>query len=168
MLDKIVQSRVVCQSVCLDINCIEIMWCVAVFTLLIPVMDACVWVLDNLKRCTHLSVIKCDWESLSNNALHVTYWPALFWISTLAVARKMWFLGMPLNEQYVLTSAVGLTWEPADWLFIEFLSVADWVYVARWNKVWCLLRQCRHTCSEQVRFLMEGCKQLKQIRDCLT
>ena len=60
MLDKIVQSRVVCQSVCLDINCIEIMWCVAVFTLLIPVMDACVWVLDNLKRCTHLSVIKCD------------------------------------------------------------------------------------------------------------
>jgi hypothetical protein len=60
MLDKMVQSRVVCQSVCLDFNCIEIMWCVAVLTLLIPVMDACVWVLDNLKRCTHLSAIKCD------------------------------------------------------------------------------------------------------------
>jgi len=60
MLERMAQSSVVCQSVCLDLNCIQTLWCVAVFTLLIPVMDACVWVLDNFKRCTHLSVMKCD------------------------------------------------------------------------------------------------------------
>ena len=30
-----------------------------------PFMDACVWVLDNLKRCTHLSVMKCDCAALT-------------------------------------------------------------------------------------------------------
>jgi len=66
-------SSVVCQSVCLDRKYIETLWCVAVFTLLMPCMDARVWVLDKLKSCTHLSVRKCDWVALSNNALHGTY-----------------------------------------------------------------------------------------------
>jgi len=90
---------VLCQSVCLDLICIETLWCVAVFTLLMPCMDACVWVRDNLKRCTHLSVMKCDCEALSNNARHGTYWPELFCTSTIAVVSKLWFLGLPLNEQ---------------------------------------------------------------------
>jgi len=60
MLGRMTQSSVVCQSVCRDLNCNETLWCVAVFTLLMPVMDACVWVLDKLKRWTHLSVMKCD------------------------------------------------------------------------------------------------------------
>ena len=58
ILDKMAQSSVVCQSVCLDLKCIEVLWCVVVFTLLMPWIDACVWVLDNLKRCTHLSVMR--------------------------------------------------------------------------------------------------------------
>ena len=72
MLDKTAQSSVVCQSVFLDLKWIEKLWCVSVFTLLMPWMGTCVWVLDNLKRCTHLSVVKCDWEPLSNMALHGT------------------------------------------------------------------------------------------------
>ena len=60
MLDNTAQSSLVCQSVCLDLNCTETLWCVAVFTLLIPCIDVCVWVLDNRKRCTHVSVMKCD------------------------------------------------------------------------------------------------------------
>jgi hypothetical protein len=59
MLDKIAQSSVVCQSVCPDLKCSETLWCVAVFKLLIPCIDVCVWVLGNLRRCTHLSVMKC-------------------------------------------------------------------------------------------------------------
>ena len=60
MLDRMAQSSVVCQSVCLDLNCNETLWCVAVFKLIISVTDACVWVLDNPKRYAHLSVMKCD------------------------------------------------------------------------------------------------------------
>ena len=60
MLDNIALSSMVCQSVCLDLKCTETLWCVAVFTLLIPCIDVCVWVLGNLKCCTHLSVMKCD------------------------------------------------------------------------------------------------------------
>jgi len=72
MLDRMAQS-IVCQSVCLDLNCIETLWRVAVFTLLMPVMNAFVWVLDNLKRCRHLCGMKCDCEALPNNALHGMY-----------------------------------------------------------------------------------------------
>ena len=136
MFDKMAQSSVVCQSVCLDLRCTDTLWCVAVFTLLIPCIEVCDWVLDNLKRCTHLSVMKCDWEALSNNALHGTYWPALFWISTLAVANRIWFLGVPLIEQYVLTYAVGLDLEPADWLlqnFYHLLTGVVWPDVARYD-----------------------------------
>ena len=60
MFDKMVQSSVVCQLVCLDLSCTDTLWCVAVFTLLMPCIDVCDWVLDNLSRCTHLSVMKCD------------------------------------------------------------------------------------------------------------
>jgi hypothetical protein len=59
MLVKTAQSNVVCQSVCLDLKCSEILWCVAVFTLLIPCINVCVWVRGSSRRCTHLSVIKC-------------------------------------------------------------------------------------------------------------
>jgi hypothetical protein len=46
---------------------------VAVFTLLIPRLDVCVWVLGSRSHCTHLSVIKCDCEPLSRSALHGMY-----------------------------------------------------------------------------------------------
>jgi len=52
-------SSVLCQSVCLDLKSIEAMWCVAVFPLLMTCIDACVWVLNNLKH-THISVMGCD------------------------------------------------------------------------------------------------------------
>ena len=78
------QLSVVYPSVCLDLKCNETLWLVSVFTLGMPCIVACVWVLDDLKRCTQLSVMKCDWEALSNNALHGTYWPILFWTSTIA------------------------------------------------------------------------------------
>jgi len=40
MLGKIAQSSVVCQSVCLDLKWIETLCCVAVFTLLMPRIEA--------------------------------------------------------------------------------------------------------------------------------
>ena len=102
MLHKMVQSSVVCNSVCLHHAVCKIS-CVAVLTLLIPIMDVCVWVFDKLKRYTHLSMIKCDWETLSNNALHGINWPNLFWISTMTVASKMWFCACTwMNNTYWL------------------------------------------------------------------
>jgi len=149
--DKMAQSSVVCQSVCLDLKCIETLWCVAVFMLLMPCIDACLWVLDNLKRCAHLSVMKCDWEALSNSALHGTYWPDLFWTSTMAVASRIWFLGLLLNEQYVLTSAVGLPLASAGGpLVADPLSLVDWFCLSVCSRVWCLLWHWRHTCFEHV------------------
>jgi hypothetical protein len=105
MLGKTAQSSVVCQSVCLDLLWMEPLWRAVVFTLLMPCMDVCVWVLDSLKRCAHLSVMKCDWEALSSNALHGTYWPDLLLTSANAVASKMIFLILPVKEQSVLSSA---------------------------------------------------------------
>jgi len=99
--DKMSQSSVVCQPVCLDLNCFETLWGVAVFPLRMPFMDECVWVRVNLRRCADFSVMKCAWEALSNNALQGICWPDLLWISTMAVASKMLFLGLPLNEQCV-------------------------------------------------------------------
>ena len=95
MLDKMTQLSVVCLSVCLDLKWIEIVWYVSVLTLEMPYINACVWVMDNLKRSTNLSIMKCDWEALSNNALHGMYWPELFWNSTMAVESKIWILGSP-------------------------------------------------------------------------
>ena len=77
MLGKMAQSSVVCQSVCLDLNWIEKLCCITVLTLLMPWMVARVWVLDNLKGCTHLSYMKLDWEPLSHRALQGTYLPYL-------------------------------------------------------------------------------------------
>ena len=57
-------SSFLCQSVCLGPKCIESLWCVAMFTLLMLCIDACVWVSGNLKR-TYLSVMKCDRETLT-------------------------------------------------------------------------------------------------------
>jgi len=105
---KMAQLSVVCQSVCLDLKYNDTLWYVSVLTKDMPCIVECDWILDNLKRCTHLSVMKCYREALSNNALHGTYWPDLFWSSTMIVASVIWFLGLPLNEKYVLTSAVDL------------------------------------------------------------
>jgi len=67
MSGKMAQSSVVCQSVRLDLNWTETLCFVAVFTFLMLWMDARVWVLDNL------SVMKLDWDPLSNEALHGTH-----------------------------------------------------------------------------------------------
>jgi hypothetical protein len=138
MLDKMAQSSVVCQSVCLDLQWIETLWCVAVFTLLMPWMDACVWVLDNLKLCAHLSVMKLDWDPLSNRALHGKHWPDLFCTSTIAVASRMWFLGLPLYVQYVLPSAVVEPYVSAGrFLFdVEPLLYTFWFSLSICRKVW--------------------------------
>ena len=132
-----------------------------------PCICACVWVLDNLKHCTHLSVMKYDWEALSNNALHGTYWPNLFWTSTMAVASRMWFLGLPFNKQYLLTSAVELPLTSAGPLVADPLSLVDWICLSMCSKVWCLLWHWRHNYFEHVWFLVNGGKQLNQSPDCL-
>jgi len=124
---ELVLVLILCKLVCLDLKCIETLWCDAVLTLLMPCIDAYVWILDNLKRCTHLSVMKCDWEALSNNALHGTYWPDLFWTSTMAVASRIWFLDLPLNEQYVLTSAVGLPLASAGGPLVADPLIISWL-----------------------------------------
>ena len=92
MWDKMAQLSVVRKSVCLDLKCIETLWYVSVLALNMPCICACVWDLGNLEHCTILSVLKCDREALSHNALHGTYWPNLFWISTMAVANIIQFL----------------------------------------------------------------------------
>lgn len=101
MLGKKTQSRVVCHSECLDLKWVETLWWAAVFTLLMPCTDACVWVRANLRCCEHLSVTKRDWEAMFDNALHGTYWPELLLTSTIAVASKMRFIGLPFKEQCV-------------------------------------------------------------------
>jgi len=89
-----------CVPVCRPkINWIETLWYVSVLTLQMPYIFAWVCVLYNLKRCTHLSIMKCDWEALSNNILHGIYWPVLFWNSTVSVGSRIWLLVFPLNEQ---------------------------------------------------------------------
>jgi len=139
MWDKMVQLSVVCQSVCLNLKSIESLWYVSVLTLDMPCIFACVLVPDKLKRCKHLSVMKCDWEALFNNALHGTYWPDLFWNSTMAVASIVWFLALPLNEQYVLTYAVELPLASAWPLVTDPFSLSDWICLTMCIKVWCLL-----------------------------
>ena len=150
MWDRMAQLSVVCQSVCLDLKCIETLRYVSVLTLDMPCIYACVWVLDNFKRCTHLSVMNSDWEALSNNALHWTYWSNLFSTSTMAVASRMWFLGLLLNEQYVLTSGVDLLLASAGPFVTDPLSLIDWYCLSMCSKVWCLLWHWRHTCFEHV------------------
>ena len=125
MWDKMAQLSVVCQCVCLDLKCIETLWYFSVFTLDITCIDACVWILDNIKRSTHLSVMKCDWEALSNNILHGTYCSDLFGYSKIAVASRIWFLGLPLIEKYVLTSAVELPHASAGPLVVDPVSLID-------------------------------------------
>ena len=166
MWDKMAQLSFVCQSVYLDLKYIETLWYVSVLTLDMPCICAYVLVLNNIKRCTHLSVIKCYWEALSNNALHGTYWPNLFWIPTIAVASRIWFLGLPLNEQYVLTSAVDLPLASAGPLLTDPLSLIYWFCPSICSKVWCLLWHWRHTCFEHVWLLVNGFMQLKQSPDC--
>jgi len=80
MIDKMTQSSAVCKTVCLDLKCIENLRWVALFTLLMTFMDVCVWIIVYLK---HLSVMKCNWETLSNNIMQGTYWPDFFWIQQL-------------------------------------------------------------------------------------
>jgi len=54
------QLSVVCQYVGLDVKDIETLWYVSVLTLDMPCISARVSDLDNLKICTHLSVMKCN------------------------------------------------------------------------------------------------------------
>jgi len=112
--------------------------------------------------------MKCDWEALSNNILYGTYWSDLFGNSTIAVASRIWFLGLPLIEKYVLTSAVELPHASAVRLVADPSSLIDWFCLSMCRNVWCLLWHLRHTCFEHVWFLVSGCKQLLQSPDCLT
>ena len=168
MFGNTAQSSVVCQSVCLDLKWMETLCPVEVFTLDMPWMDVCVCVLGNLRRCTHLSVMKWDWEPLSNNALHGTYWPDLFLTSTMAVASKVWFLGLLFKVWYLFTFAFVTPFVVADWLFLveEPLFVA-WGWLSKCNNVWCLFWHLWHTCFEQVWSLLNDCKQLKHNLCCL-
>jgi len=144
--DKKAQLSVVCQSLCLDLKCIGTLWNASEVTLVMPCNSACALFQDNLKSCTHLSVIKCEWEALSNNSLHETYWPDLFWNSTMSVACRICTLGLHLNEEPVLTSTVELPLESSVSLISDYLSSIDWICLSMWCKVWCLLWHWRHTC----------------------
>ena len=137
--DKMAQLSVVCKSVCLDLKCIDTLWYVSVLTLDMPCIDACVWFLENLKRCTHPSVMKCHWQALSNNAMHGTYWQNLLWTSTMSVASRIWFLGSPLNEQHLLTSAVQLPLASAGPLVIDPIELVDWYCLSMFSKARYLL-----------------------------
>ena len=103
------QLTVDCQSVYFERIWTFTLWCVEVFTLLIPWMKALVCCLVSPRRFTHCSVIKFNWDALSSNTLHGTYWFDLVWTSTIAVANKTWLVGLLLEEQYVFTSAVNVT-----------------------------------------------------------
>jgi len=168
MWHKMAQWMIGCQSVCLEFNCIVTVWFIAVLTCLMPCIDACVWVLDNHKRCTHHSVIKYDWEALSNNALHARYCPDLFWRSTISFASRMRFLALHLNEHYVSTSEVGLPLAFAceALVAVPFLLVDSFCLLIC-SKLLCLLWHWRQTCFVHVWLLVNGWKQLKQIPDCL-
>jgi len=109
MSDKTAQLRVSCQYVCRDLMCIDTQWFATALELLMPWMEECVWVLDNLRRCTHLSVMKCDCSALSRSALRGIYRLELFRNSTIAVASNIWFCGLPLNVQYVLISVMAMS-----------------------------------------------------------
>jgi len=137
--DKMAHLSVVCKSVCLDLKCIDTLWYVSVLTLDMTCIDVCVWILDNLKRCTHLSVMKCHSQALSNNALHGTYWQNLLWTSTMAVASRIWFLGLPLNEQHLLTSADQLPLASAGPLVTDPFELVDWYCLSMCRKARCLL-----------------------------
>ena len=167
MWDNVEHLTVVCQSVCLDLKWIKSLWYFPVLTLELPCISAYVCVLDNFMRCTHLCVMKCDWEALSNNAMQGTYWPDLFWTSTMAMSSKIWFLFLPLNEHYVLTSAVEVPLATAGPLVTDHMLLIDWFCLCFCSKVWCYLWHWRHTYFENVWFLVNGCKQLKQSPDCL-
>jgi len=135
MWHKMAQLSFVGQCVCLDLKCIKTLWYISVLTLDMPCICACVCVLDNVKRCTHHSVMKCDWEALSNNPLHGTYSPDLFWSSTMTVASRMWLLGLTLNEKYVFRSAVELPIVSAGRLVTDPLSLIDYISLSTCSKV---------------------------------
>jgi hypothetical protein len=82
----------------------------------------------------------------------------------MAVASRVWFLGLPFSVWYVFTLALVF----ADWLFFveEPLFVA-WDWLSKCNKVWCLFWHLWHTCFEQVWSLSNDCKQLKHSLHCL-
>jgi len=135
MLEKTAQLCVVCESECLDLKWFEILWWAAVFTSLMPCMDACVWVRANFRRCAHLSVMKCNWGALFSSALHGT--TDLIYSSTIPVASKMWFLGLPFKEQYV-TPAVDEPFASAGrLLLVDALSFAAWFCPSVCKRVLC-------------------------------
>ena len=54
--DKTAQFRLSCQSICRDLMCTDTQWLATALEWLVPCMEERVWILDNLRRCTHLSV----------------------------------------------------------------------------------------------------------------
>jgi hypothetical protein len=129
MLGNIAQSNVVCQSVCLDLKCSETLWCVAVFTLLIPCIDVCVWVLGSRSHCTHLSVIKCD-----------SHCQEVFYMECID-------LTCPLLQQWLLLVRHGFWIYPSEYDTCSLLHPLNLVLV-RVN--YCLLQACWHLLPDSV------------------
>ena len=127
MWDKMTQLSVVWQSVCLDLKWNETLWNVSMLTLVMPCICACVLVLDNFKRCTHLSVMKCECEEISNYYLHGIFSPDFFWTSTMTLASRILSPGLPLNEEYVLSSTVKLPLPVAGPFISDYLTTIDWI-----------------------------------------
>ena len=82
---------------------------------------------------------------VSRDVVTAGVWTDLFWTSTIAVASNMWFVGLPFNAQWVLTSAVDMLFASAG----RLLFVVD--------PLSCCLILC----------FQNSCKQLKQTSCCL-
>ena len=134
--DKTAQIRLSCQSVCRDLICIDTQKFATALDLQMPKIEERVYALNNLRRFTPQSVMKCGCNALSRSALNVVYLKNRIRISTIAVVSNIWFCVLPSNEQYVFTSAVGLPFASADRLeYVNHLSFG-WVlllYVAMYE-----------------------------------
>jgi hypothetical protein len=168
MLDNRTQSIVVCQSLYLDLMCSGTMWSASVLTSQIPWMKVRFLSFASFKRCTSLSVTKWDWDALSSNALHGTYWPKLFFTCTIAVGSITYVCGFLLNAQYILIFVFEVP-SGVDYFECEFCCLLFFCLEVKsmCNNVWCFLLHFRqenfkHTCAG-----LYGFKQLKRKWACL-
>jgi len=125
ILDKTAHLRLSCPSVCRDLICTDTQLFARGLELLMPWIEKCVGDLDNLRRCTHVSVMKCDCDALSRTALYDIHRPELIWSSTIAVASYIWFCVLPLSEPFVFIlqlcclcncRSIVICWSPVIWL----------------------------------------------------
>jgi len=108
MSDETAQLRESCQSLCRYLMCIEKQWFATTLELLLPWIEERDWILDNLRRCIHLPVMKWDCDAPYRSALHGIYWRTCFGVQLLQLLVIFDFLSLPFNEQNVLNCVGAL------------------------------------------------------------